>query len=211
MPMIAAVTKTDQIYQALLTQLLEGRHQFGELLSTYDLATEFGVSRRPVMDAMMRLAAAGFISIIPQVGCQVTVPDERKVRDHFAVAGILEGAGARLAALTATGAQLAEIHDMLVRGIGPAKRNEALAFAAANRDFHSAILAASGNQRLTDLAMDSWDLNDFYLQKNRLSTDLTRAQTEHTEIAEAIKRRDADRAGRLMEEHLSRFWKFMEV
>lgn len=211
MPMIASVTKTDQIYQALLTQLLEGRHQFGEILSTYDLATEFGVSRRPVMDAVMRLAAAGFISVIPQVGCQVAIPDERKVRDHFAVAGILEGAGARLAALTATDAQLAEIDDMLVRGTGPAKRNDAPAFAGANRDFHSAVLAASGNQRLADLAMDTWDLNDFYLQKNRLSTDLVQAQSEHAEIAEAIEQRDAERAGKLMEEHVSRFWKFVEV
>jgi len=211
MPMIASVNKTDQIYSALLTQLLEGRHQFGEILSTYELATEFGVSRRPVMDAVMRLAAAGFISIIPQVGCQVTVPDERKVRDHFAVAGILEGAGARLAAATASDARLAEIDDMLVRGIGPAKRSDALAFAGANRDFHSAVLTAGGNQRLTELAMDTWDLNDFYLQKNRLSTDLVKAQAEHTEIAQAIERRDADRAGTLMEQHVSRFWKFVEV
>ncbi|GAB2968398.1 GntR family transcriptional regulator [Amycolatopsis acidiphila] len=211
MPVIASVTKTDQIYKALLTQLLEGRHQFGEILSTYELATEFGVSRRPVMDAVMRLAAAGFISIIPQVGCQVTIPDERKVRDHFAVAGILEGAGARLAALTATDSQLAEIREMLVRGNGPAKQNDALAFAGANRDFHSAILAAGGNRRLAELAMDTWDLNDFYLQKNRLSTDLAKAQAEHTEIAKAIEHRDADRAGKLMEQHVSRFWKFVEV
>ncbi|MFE6610953.1 GntR family transcriptional regulator [Amycolatopsis sp. NPDC057786] len=211
MPMIASANKTDQIYLALLSQLLEGHYQFGEILSTYELAAEFGVSRRPVMDAVMRLASAGFISVIPQVGCQVAIPNERKVRDHFAVAGILEGASARLAAINATDAQRAEIDDMLVRGIGPAKRNDALAFAAANRDFHSAVLAASGNQRLAELAIDTWDLNDFYLQKNRLSTDLAKAQAEHTEIAEAIERRDADRAGTLMEEHISRFWKFVEV
>lgn len=207
MPMIASINKKDQIYQALLTQLLEGRYQFGEILSTYDLAAEFGVSRRPVMDAAMRLASAGFISIIPQVGCQVAVPDQRTVREHFAVAGILEGAGARLAAANATEAQQNEIDDMLVRGTNPAKRGDARAFATANREFHSAVLAASGNERLAEQTKQTWDLNDFYLQKNRLSTDLKQAQREHTEIAEAISARDTARAGALMEEHVAQFWK----
>ncbi len=76
MTMTASGSKTDQIYDALRTRLMQGHYQFGEVLSTYELAQEFGVSRRPVMDAAMRLASEGFISIIPQVGCRVIIPDE---------------------------------------------------------------------------------------------------------------------------------------
>lgn len=75
MTMTASGSKTDQIYDA--SAPAHARHyQFGEVLSTYELAQEFGVSRRPVMDAAMRLASEGFISIIPQVGCRVIIPDE---------------------------------------------------------------------------------------------------------------------------------------
>jgi DNA-binding GntR family transcriptional regulator len=209
--MIASVNKTDQIYNALLAQLLEGHYQFGEILSTYELASGFGVSRRPVMDAVMRLASAGFISIIPQVGCQVSVPDERKVREHFAVAGILEGAGAKLAAISASELQLDEIRDALDRGARPAARNDGMSFAKANREFHSSILAACGNERLSELAKQTWDLNDFYLQKNRLRTDLAQAQREHAEIVASIAAKDDVLAHELMAEHVSRFWTFVKA
>ncbi|BAH47200.1 GntR family transcriptional regulator [Rhodococcus opacus] len=206
MTMTASGSKTDQIYDALRTRLMQGHYQFGEVLSTYELAQEFGVSRRPVMDAAMRLASEGFISIIPQVGCRVIIPDEERVREHFALAGILEGAGAKLAALNATEVQLADIDAALGRCAGPAEADDAAAFAAANRDFHSAVLAASGNQRLTELAKHAWDLSDFYIQKNRVSTDLRRSQSEHSDIAGAISRREPGLARELMEGHLSRFW-----
>lgn len=206
MTMIASGSKSDQIYDELRNRLMRGKYQFGQVLSTYDLAQEFGVSRRPVLDAAMRLASAGFIVIVPQVGLQVVMPDERRVREHFAVAGILEGAGAKLAALNATASQLVDIDAALRRCAGPAAGDDLVAFAAANRDFHSAVLAASGNQRLAELAKHAWDLSDFYLQKDRVSTDLRRSQSEHADIAGAISRGEPGLARELMEGHLSRFW-----
>jgi len=168
MTMTTAGSKSDQIYGELRSRLMSGRYQFGEVLSTYELAQEFGVSRRPVLDAAMRLASAGFIAIIPQVGLQVVMPDERQVREHFAVAGILEGAGAKLAAVNATRAQLADIDTALRRCSRPAESDDVVAFVAANRHFHSAVLAAGGNQRLAELAKHAWDLSDFYLQNQVL-------------------------------------------
>ena len=206
MTMTTAGSKSDQIYGELRSRLMSGRYQFGEVLSTYELAQEFGVSRRPVLDAAMRLASAGFIAIIPQVGLQVVMPDERQVREHFAVAGILEGAGAKLAAVNATRAQLADIDTALRRCSRPAESDDVVAFVAANRHFHSAVLAAGGNQRLAELAKHAWDLSDFYLQKDRVSTDLRRSQGEHSDIAGAISRGEPGLARELMEAHLSRFW-----
>jgi DNA-binding GntR family transcriptional regulator len=204
--MTASGSKSDQIYGELRDRLVQGAYQFGSVLSTYDLAQEFGVSRRPVLDAAMRLASAGFIAIVPQVGLQIVMPDERQIREHFAVAGILEGAGAKLAAINATGAQLADIDAALRRCAGPAESDDVVAFAAANRAFHSAVLAASGNQRLTEHAKHAWDLSDFYLQKDRVAADLRRSQSEHSDIAGAISRREPGLARELMEGHLSRFW-----
>ncbi|MGW5518155.1 GntR family transcriptional regulator [Nocardia africana] len=204
--MTASGSKSDQIYGELRDRLMQGHYQFGSVLSTYELAQEFGVSRRPVLDAAMRLASAGFIAIIPQVGLQVVMPGERQVREHFAVAGILEGAAAKLAAINATGAQLADIEVALRRCAAAAESDDVVAFATANRSFHSAVLAASGNQRLTELAKHAWDLSDFYLQNNRVSADLRKSQSEHSDIAVAISRGEPGLARELMEGHLSRFW-----
>ena len=75
------------VYETLRAELLSGARDA--------LDGRVGVSRRAVMDAMMRLELAGFIEIIRQVGFRVVVPDPVTVHEHFYTAAVLEGAAAR--------------------------------------------------------------------------------------------------------------------
>lgn len=206
MTVIISLSKGDQIYNALRERLMKNEYDFGQILSTYELAEEFGVSRRPVMDAAMRLASDGFITIIRQVGCQVIEPSEQQIREHFTVAGILEGAGARIAAQEAIPSDIDKIKQAYLLGQAPAETRDSAKFATANRKFHSAVLEASKNQRLAELARQAWDLSDFYLRNDRTSTNLLVSHKEHGEIADAIRMREPGLARELMERHLSRFW-----
>src|SRR6201996_6238917 len=71
------------VYDLLKERLLEGEFQAGQRLSVESLKTEFGVSKQPVMDALRRLATAGLIEIIPQVGSRVPVYSGADVTDFF--------------------------------------------------------------------------------------------------------------------------------
>jgi DNA-binding GntR family transcriptional regulator len=204
LPRQPAGTKADGVYLALKEQLIEGERAYGTTLSTAELALEFGVSRRPVMDAMMRLEALRLIEIIPQVGCRVVVPDRRMVREHFYAAGVLDGAAARLAASHASAADLSLLHDALAESAAGADALDQRAFQDANKRFHMALLVAAGNRRIADLAYSSWDLSDFYLQR-RSPQDLRRSHEEHEAIYEAIELRDPERARDTAEAHLARF------
>jgi DNA-binding GntR family transcriptional regulator len=197
-------TKADAVFFALREQLIAGERPYGETLSTNELAQEFGVSRRPVMDAMMRLEVAGFIEIIRQVGCRVVVPERRMVREHFYAAGVLDGAAARLAASRASEAERELLRQALRGSRSAARAFDKPRFEVANKRFHTALLTAGGNRRLADLAHSSWDLSDFYLQR-RTPDDLRRSHREHEAIAEAIARRDPEGARDAAEAHLARF------
>ncbi len=197
-------TKADMVFVALREQLIAGRREYGETLSTNDLALELGVSRRPVMDAMLRLEGAGFITIIPQVGCRVVIPERRMVREHFYAAGVLDGAAARLAATRATDGERRLLTEALKDSRSAARALDKRRFDRANKRFHTALLAAGGNRRLATLAHSSWDLSDFYLQQ-RTPQDLRRSHREHEAIAAAIERGDADAARDAAEAHLTRF------
>jgi len=199
-----AGTKADMAFHALREQLIAGERTYGETLSTAELAGELGVSRRPVMDAMMRLQGAGFIEIIRQVGCRVVVPERRMVREHFYAAGVLDGAAARLAATRASDAERELLQDALRASRSAARALDKRRFELANKRFHSALLTAGGNRRLADLAHSSWDLSDFYLQR-RTPDDLRRSHREHEAIAEAIERRDPEAARDAAEAHLAHF------
>jgi DNA-binding GntR family transcriptional regulator len=200
----AVGTKADLVFETLKARLIAGWRGYGETLNTVEIAEEFGVSRRPVMDAMSRLELAGFIEIIAQVGCRVIVPERRAVREHFFTAGVLDGAAARLAAGNATDVQRRALSDALEQSRATARARDQRAFEAANKRFHATLLAAGGNQRLTQLARQAWDLSDFYLQR-RADDDLRRSHDEHEQIATAILSGDAGGARDAAEAHLTRF------
>jgi DNA-binding GntR family transcriptional regulator len=197
-------TKADLVFETLKARLIAGWRDYGEMLNTVEIAEEFGVSRRPVMDAMARLEGAGFIEIIAQVGCRVIMPERRSVREHFVTAGVLDGAAARLAATHATDVQRRALSDALAQSASAAAAHDQHAFEAANKSFHATLLAAGGNHRLAELAREAWDLSDFYL-KRRTQEDLQLSHDEHGAIAAAILRGDAEGARSAAEAHLARF------
>jgi DNA-binding GntR family transcriptional regulator len=203
-PVRAVGTKADLVFEALKARLIAGWRGYGETLNTVEIADEFGVSRRPVMDAMSRLELAGFIEIIAQVGCRVIVPERRAVREHFFTAGVLDGAAARLAAHNATDVQRRALSEALEHSRAAARHLDRHAFESANKRFHATLLAAGGNRRLGQLARQAWDLSDFYLQR-RTEDDLRRSHDEHEAIATAILSGDADGARDAAEAHLTRF------
>ena len=203
-PLRMATTKADLVFEALRARLIGGRPAYGETLNTVEIAEEFGVSRRPVMDAMGRLELAGFIEIIAQVGCRVVVPERRTVREHFYTAGVIDGAAARLAATVATDVQRRALAEALEQSAATARAHDQHAFELANKRFHATLLAAGANERLAQLARQSWDLSDFYLQR-RTEADLRRSHAEHEQIAEAILGGDANAARDAAEAHLERF------
>jgi DNA-binding GntR family transcriptional regulator len=200
----AISTKADLVFEALRTRLIAGQPAYGETLNTVEIAEQFGVSRRPVMDAMGRLELAGFIEIIAQVGCRVVVPERRTVREHFYTAGVIDGAAARLAATEATDVQRRALREALAQSSCAAVAHDQHAFELANKRFHATLLAAGGNERLAQLARQAWDLSDFYLQR-RTEGDLRRSHAEHEQIAEAILAGDAGAARDAAEAHLARF------
>jgi DNA-binding GntR family transcriptional regulator len=197
-------TKADLVFETLKARVIAGWRDYGAMLNTVEIAEEFGVSRRPVMDAMARLESAGLIEIIAQVGCRVVMPDRETVRQHFYTAGVLDGAAARLAAAHATEPQRRALAEALEQSARAADAHDQPAFEEANKAFHAALLTAGGNDRLTMLARQSWDLSDFYLQR-RTPEDLSRSHAEHEAIAEAILGGGAEVARAAAEAHLARF------
>lgn len=203
-PIRTVGTKADLVFETLKARVIAGWRGYGETLNTVEIAEEFGVSRRPVMDAMSRLELAGFIEIIAQVGCRVIVPERRAVREHFFTAGVLDGAAARLAAHHAADVQRRALSEALEQSRVAAQARDQHAFEAANKRFHATLLAAGGNQRLAQLARQAWDLSDFYLQR-RTGDDLRRSHHEHEAIATAILSGDSNGARDAAEAHLTRF------
>ncbi|WP_306231415.1 GntR family transcriptional regulator [Agrococcus beijingensis] len=189
------------VYDEIRQAIVDGRIKPGEALSENRLAAEFGTSRTPVREALHRLEIEALVERLPR-GVQVRETSPEEIIDIYDVRITLEGAAARAAAERAT-----ELDRRRLRAAQEAMAStgsDARARAAANRQFHETIWAASHSATLVDLLQ-------------RLNVHLVRYPTttlegddrwaavleEHEQLLAAIDARDGLRAREIAESHMT--------
>src|SRR5438105_5285975 len=210
----------DKLAATLQARVLSGELPSGTRLRQEALADEFGVSRTPVREALRKLQASGLVELQPHRGALVRRLAPREIRDAYEVRAELEGLAAELAARRIRHDQLDRLHEAQAefrealthtvaareRGVEPSAE-ETARWGRANDLFHQAIQEASGNEVLvTALARlhrsFPRDLSRTVLGE---STPLLRDNVgEHEAVLEAIERRDAAAARKLMSQHVRR-------
>lgn len=192
------------IYDALKHDILEMTIPPGEPLDETRLSQRFAMSRTPVREALVRLAAEGLVTTLPNRNTIAAALDFSTVPIYFDALTLMYRVTARLAAMRRTEADLGEIRalqDKYARSVAAA---DALAMISVNRDFHLAIAQAGRNRYFTDLFRRLLDEGRRLLRLYYSSYDdhlPRRFVDEHDAIIDAIADRDADRADRLASEH----------
>ncbi len=193
----------DHVYTALRERILSGDLPRASKLRQVSLAEEMGVSRTPLREALRRLAAEGLVDFSPNRGARVSELDSGDTRQAWAARVALEPGAARLAAERRDRDGIAAMRDAIAEQRS-ADGDRGQSFSA-NRSFHLALAAASGNPHLARFAEMLW--------VPRIGVPVYQAQAaepagpsawadEHERIAEAIERGDADAAERLTRAHI---------
>jgi DNA-binding GntR family transcriptional regulator len=202
----ASPSKQSEIYELLVHRLVGAGYAFGQRILVRELATEFGVSRQPIMTALNWLAADGFVRIIPQVGCQVINPDRNAVADFYLMFQRMEGLLAELAAARRTDQQLAELREQQRRIVSIAHDRGALRehYAELNRNFHQMIAAMADSSLVEEKQRANFNMSDFFIN-HAIGFDTLGAGVaqEHESIIDAIARREPSGARRAAEEHIA--------
>ena len=193
---------SDQVERALRQQILRGQHPPGGRLNEVEIATELGVSRGPVREAMQRLARDGLVELQAHRGAFVRELTQREVRDLFEVRVALERTVARLAASRASAEhrdQLSAIRDGLADDDGADARFQG------ERDVHALLAAAAGNDTLAaHVALVNQELQLLRTRSGDIPARADNAVAEHDELVDAVLDGDGDRASAAMETHLGR-------
>src|SRR5690348_11220911 len=193
----------DHVYSALRERILSGDLPRGTKLRQATLAEELGVSRTPLREALRRLSAEGLVEFEPNRGATVSELDFGDMRHAWAARVALEPGAARLAAERRDPDGIASMREAIAaQRRADGDRGESF---AANRTFHLALAAASGNPHLTRFAEMLW--------VPRIGVPIYQAQAaepagssawadEHEHIVDAIDAGDADAAERLTRLHV---------
>lgn len=201
-----APSLADQIYDAIVSEICDGRLAPEIHLVQERLAERFGVSRQPIQQAMARLKADGMVEERGMRGLFVTRLDPEKMQQHYDIRGALDGWAAKTAAQRLAG-DPALAARVVAEGAAILEEGEA-AIAAGNvaeqvrldSAFHFMIYAASGNPMVATTAEPHWR----FLRRAMYDV-LRRAQApkevwrQHAAILEAVAAGDSglaeERAG----------------
>jgi len=169
------------------------------------LATELGVSRSPVRDALLRLEETGMIKFERYRGFRLQLPGPQDLASDIRGASGAGDPAARKAAARATDEQIAEL-----KAVAEALRKAAMAdeepeFMLHDQKLHGLVLDFAGNlysRKVIDNIRDATRLVGASTFQNFRS--LVEVYQEHVPIVDAIAARDPAAAASAMYQHLRR-------
>lgn len=196
-------TLTQRIYNDIRAKIETGVLLPGTRLDEKLLSEAMAVSRTPLREAIGLLAQDGLVERKPYRANFVRTFSPRQVSDLYQVRKALESLATRLAVERMSSEDIAACRRIL-DDVGAALENRDLqAYSEADDRFHSFLIEHSGNEVLIDtLGRLRSQIRVVRLAANRDPDVVDRTAHERPLILAAIEARDADRAARLMEEHI---------
>jgi DNA-binding GntR family transcriptional regulator len=183
MKMKQATRFRDQIEEEIVTGILCP----GDKLDEMSLANRFGVSRTPIREALLKLAAGGLVELRPNRGAVVSAPNLTRLMEMFDVMAELEAMCGRLAARRLLPDDEKQMRTALDACRLAVEAGDPDAYYYENEQFHRAIYAASGNSFLMEQAITLHRrLAPFRRLQLRVNNRLKTSLREHDEITAAI-------------------------
>ena len=200
---VAQASLNDRIYQSVKWSLIIGEYFPGSILSIRSLAKKMGTSTMPVREALTRLSSERLLQSSVKRSYKVAELDSKRVADQFFLRSRLEAIATELAVPNLTPSQIDELETlahMMVQDI-ETDRNEN--YIVRNYNFHFSIYAASQNEELFWSIERLWAQTGPYLAQVVRSQDMPDEwQILHSDIAKAIRARNATKAAQLIEKDI---------
>ncbi|WP_168583127.1 GntR family transcriptional regulator [Gephyromycinifex aptenodytis] len=191
----------DRAYEYLRAELLSEPDLLGTFINEQDVATAVGVSRTPVREALLMLAAQHLVQLVPHRGAFVPTLTGTQAGDVFTAREMIEKWCVReviandRAPVEAMRARLEEQR---------AHVSDAKAFIEADRDFHTLLISAAQNTVLADMyeSLRARHVLIGLAAVRHPNARLTDVLDEHGAIVDALAQRDVGAVDAAIEAHL---------
>ena len=200
--MITRKPLREQAYQEILQRVHQGDLAPGTRVKDSTLASQLGVSRTPVREALIQLAREGVLDADMGRGFRVCRLDPNEMRETGVILSALEAlavrtsldiAGDRLSRLGEIDRQLVEIRSEVDRTV------------ALEEEWHRTLVMSCPNQRLREIIDTLWQVPRRYMRAYLRDAGRVSLSTQHhARIIEALRRNDRDTAATRLSHHWER-------
>lgn len=193
-------SETVRVSGVLRNEIIDGKRTPGEKLVERNLATELGVSRVPVREALKQLASEGLVTNRPNTWSTVRIFSPSDIADLNEVRTVFDVLSFELAAQRHTREGLARLEEIMLKGQKLSKAGDAVGAHRCAAEFHAMVTELSGNQLLVEIGELLGSRMRWQLSQH---DDLDFVAAEHANLYEAIARRDHAGVSELAARHLS--------
>ena len=188
----------DGAYEALKGAIRDNIFAPGYQGSEQEIASQLGMSRTPVHEAIIRLQEEGLVRVLSRRGVVVCAISPDDMREIYEVIIALEAASSELLAekpAEERGPIAEELNDVNARMQSALAADNLVDWAKADEMFHQLLVERSGNGRLARMFHTIMDQSHrARMLTLRLRPKPTASAREHRGIVEAIGRGDAPAA-----------------
>ncbi|MBI1773867.1 MAG: GntR family transcriptional regulator [Proteobacteria bacterium] len=203
-------TGSQRVYEEIRARILSLKMPPGSAIDENALVGEFGLSRTPVREALIRLENDGYVTLQPNRGASVSPLDIEEIPELLEAMELCLRATSRWAAQRRTVADIAAMKHHQDSLEEATRRDDFGAMSEANGAFHRAVAASARNRHLTRL------YESLLPQYHRLSLSLFasakasgpfykkyfgQVSAEHRQLIRAIVAGDPAKADKLAQAH----------
>lgn len=193
----------EMVSLTLRQAILTGRFMPGDRLMEIQLASQMGVSRTPVREALKLLATEGLVIMVPNRGAYVSDISEKGVMDVLEVRRTLEGLATSRAVRRMDPEGMRRLNDAREACKAAVEAEDHRALASADIAFHDVILKATGNDRLVEIMNNLADR--IYRYRYEFIKDVSHHPAillEHNKIYDAFFEHNEDEAVAAIQAHI---------
>jgi len=193
----------DRAYQYLRGTVLSDPAVSGTFINEQAVATEVGISRTPVREALLMLAAEDLVQLVPHRGAFVAPVPGREIAEMMQARGVIES-WAATTCLAAGDAPVEPMSAVLEQQRAIVDVGDAKEFIELDSQFHALLVDAAGNNVLGRL-YDSLRARHVLLGVVALQRSTTRREevlAEHQAIVDGLAAGDPAKAEAAILRHL---------
>ena len=193
-----------QIFDILRAEIIALQLEPGTPLSRIALAERFNVSQTPIREALLRLDQHGLVEVFPQSRTLVSLIDVGQARESQFLRIAVETEVARTIARDPARYDIAPAERLLEEMRSTWQRTvDPRAIRPPDQSFHAALCAAVGQGRLWDLVVSRSGNVDRMRSVNVYPGKAAQIIQEHTDLLDALKAGDEEKAKQTIRAHLS--------
>jgi len=192
-----------QALESIRQAIINGDLRPRQALRETDIASQMGISRAPVREALLMLEESGLVEWIPHKGTFVAPFSRKDVEEVYSLRVVLECFGIDLLIEHLEDEDIHNLRAIMNKMRQAVEENDEDRVNDYDLEFHEYMIARSGHKRL----LDAWHNLKFQIRRiviaaNILNEDLHKIVENHMPVLNALEARDAAKAKQHVRQHI---------